>query len=299
MGGLLNALERESEMPAETSTESWTRLPDRGVVAVRGADARDFLQNLVTNDVEALAPGAAGYGALLTPQGKIQFDFIVFATGDGFLLDAPREAAPSLAQRLGFYRLRAKVEIADRSADLDVVAAWGGPAPAGLAPDPRLAALGFRGIVAAGAVPNAGVETSAEAYRLHRTALGVPEAGADFAYGDAFPHDADLDQLNGVAFAKGCFVGQEVVSRMEHRGTARRRIVQVRGSRLEGGAEIVADGQTIGTIGSVDGAVGLASVRLDRAAEAIAAGRPLTANGNPLELVVPPWARFKLEAAAS
>ncbi len=164
-------------MPADASKGSWARLPDRGVVAVGGEEARDFLQNLVTNNIEALARGAAGYGALLTPQGKIQFDFIVFATDDGFLFDLPREAAASFAQRLGFYRLRAKVEIADKSDDLDVVAAWGGDAAPGLAPDPRLAALGFRGIVASGVAPDGGAETAAEAYRHHRTALGVPEAG--------------------------------------------------------------------------------------------------------------------------
>ncbi len=121
----------------------------------------------------------------------------------------------------------------------------------------------------------------------------------DFAYGDAFPHDADIDQLHGVDFTKGCFVGQEVVSRMEHRGTARRRIVQVRGSDLEGGAEIVAGSQAIGTISSSDGGIGLATVRLDRAAEAIASGQQLTAKGQAVEIVLPSWARFKLDAAAS
>jgi folate-binding protein YgfZ len=182
-----------------------------------------------------------------------------------------------------------------------VVAAWGGDAqPAGLVADPRLAALGYRGIVPKGTAPtDAGEETGADSYAAHRTALGVPEAVADFAYGDVFPHDVDLDQLNGVDFTKGCFVGQEVVSRMQHRGTARRRIVQVRGAELTSGAEIVAGGQAIGTVGSVHGDIGLATIRLDRAAEAIAAGSPFISGGQQLELVVPSWATFDLLAPAS
>ncbi len=281
------------------SQSGWARLADRGVVDVRGADARDFLQNLVTNNVDALQSGSASYGALLTPQGKIQFDFIISAAGDAFLFDLPRAAAADFAKRLGFYRLRAKVEIADRSESDDVVAAWGGAMPAGFIADPRLAELGFRAIVPAGTSPAAGDEAGPAAYVAHRIAFGVPEPGADFAYGEAFPHDADLDQLHGVDFTKGCFVGQEVVSRMQHRGTARRRIVQLRGAGLRSGAEVVAGGQAIGTIGSVAGDLGLAMLRLDRAQEAIAAGEALTANGQTVTMVIPAWAHFAMPAPAT
>lgn len=276
-------------------------LTDRAVVAVGGADAHHFLQNLVTCDLDKVPAGGAAYGALLTPQGKIHFDFIAFATADGFLLDTPKLSAPDFTKRLAIYRLRAAVEIADHSNEYDVVAMWGGdvalPTAIASAHDPRLRALGLRAIVAKGT--EIGATADAIAYAKHRIGLGVPEAGSDFAYGETFPHDADLDQLGGVAFDKGCFVGQEVVSRMEHRGTARRRIVRVRSDgELRPGAEIVAGDQSIGTIGSVDGARALALVRLDRAAAAAAAGFDAKVGGNRVELIIPEWARFNWPEAA-
>jgi len=274
------------------------------VVAVGGADAKHLLQNLITSDLDRLGPGDAGYGALLTPQGKLQFDFIIFATGDGFLFDLPRSLAAGFVQRLGLYRLRSAVAIDDRSSDYEVVAVWGGtpavPNAIASAIDPRLPALGLRAIVARETdLVSVGTETEANAYARHRIALGVPEGGADFSYGEVFPHDADIDQLHGVAFDKGCFVGQEVVSRMEHRGTARRRMVIARGTNdLEAGAEILAGGQPVGTVASVAGDIALASVRLDRAARAFEAGEALTAGGRPVELAIPDWARFGWPAAA-
>lgn len=276
----------------------WTELPDRGVVEVGGADARHFLHNLVTSDLERVGPDRAGYGALLTPQGKILFDFIMLADGDRFLLDTPRDKASELAKRLGFYKLRAAVEIADRSAERTVIAAWdsASPPPLGaiVAPDPRLPALGFRGVVTAlPELPGWQHATPAD-YTAHRIALAVPEGGKDFVFGDAFPHDADMDQLGGVDFVKGCYTGQEVVSRMEHRGTARRRIIRVRssGNLPAAGTPLTAGGQELGTLGSVLGEVGLASIRLDRAAEAIQSGAPITAGGIAVELTLPPWAKF-------
>ncbi|MDQ4060015.1 MAG: folate-binding protein, partial [Pseudomonadota bacterium] len=211
-------------------------LPDRGVVRIQGAEARSLLQGLVTTDMDEVRPGRARHAALLTPQGKILFDFLVIeAETDSFLLDVAQDKAAELARRLLFYRLRAKVDIAEAT-DLRVAAVWDGAAedaPGVLVPDPRLPALGARLIgpenetrrwLASGAVAAA----DAAQYHAHRIALGVPEGGKDYAFGDPFPHEADLDQLGGVDFDKGCFVGQEVVSRMEHRGTARRRIVPVR-----------------------------------------------------------------------
>src|SRR5688572_19297653 len=246
----------------------WTELPDRGVVEVGGADARHFLHNLVTSDLERVAPGRAGYGALLTPQGKILVDFIMLADGDRFLLDVARDKAPELAKRLGFYKLRAAVEIADRSLARTVIAAWdsANPPPLGavVSPDPRLPDLGYRGVVAAPPeLPRWHRVTPAD-YAAHRIALAVPEGGKDFTFGDAFPHDADMDQLGGVDFVKGCYTGQEVVSRMEHRGTARRRIILVRsdGSLPATGTAVTAGGQELGTLGSVSGSEGLASIRL-------------------------------------
>lgn len=265
-------------------------------MAVGGPDARHLLQNLVTCDLDKLNPGGAAYGALLTPQGKLQFDFILFALDEGYVLDLPRALIGDFVKRLALYKLRAAVDIDDGSEALEVVAIWGGRfAPEDafvVAPDPRHAALGLRAIIAKGSRLAAN-EAGAEAYSRHRIAVGVPEGGADFTYGDVFPHDADLDQLAGVAFDKGCFVGQEVVSRMENRGTARRRIVKATAEgALLSGADIVAGDQAIGTVGSVAGNVGLAMVRLDRAAAAMQAGTPIIAGGLPVVLTIPDWARF-------
>jgi tRNA-modifying protein YgfZ len=131
-------------------------------------------------------------------------------------------------------------------------------------------------------------------YEAHRIALGVPRGGADFSYGDTFPHEADMDQLNGIDFDKGCFVGQEVVSRIEHRGTARTRVVPVAydGTPPQAGAPVTADGSNLGTMGSAAHGRGLASLRLDRTANAMAKDRVIVAGGIALRLVKPAWARF-------
>jgi tRNA-modifying protein YgfZ len=277
-------------------------LPRRAVVAVGGPDAGTFLDSLVTNDITAIQPGDAGYGGLLTPQGKILFDFIVFRDGERFLFDLPKVAFADFVKRLGFYRLRAHVEIIDLTASHRVAAAWGGDHPpeiAGIvAADPRLAALGFRMIVPADAAISAtGYARGDEpGYDEHRILLGIPEGALDFPYGETFPHDADMDQIHGVAFDKGCYVGQEVVSRMEHRGTARRRIVHVRAASPipPAGAEIVAGEKPVGTIASSTEHAGLALVRLDRVRDAAEAGVPLLARGMPVEIGIPDWASFGL-----
>jgi len=273
-------------------------LTDRSVLRVTGEPARGFLNNLVTCDIEHLSPGDARYGALLTPQGKIIADFLVIDAGeDGLLIDVATALADELAQKLTFYKLRAKVTIA-RGDTLSVLAAWDGEAKtddtsdsAIIYADPRLPALGLRAIMptddvdAAIAALNA-TRVDAKDYDAHRIALGVPRGGLDFIYGDAFPHDADLDKLNGVDFKKGCYVGQEVVSRVEHRGTARNRIVAVAFADhpAQDGVAVMAGDKAIGTMGSSAGTQGLAMLRVDRAAEAIAAGLPLSAGGVTLTL---------------
>ena len=272
-------------------------LADRGIVAVSGPDAGSFLDNLFTTDATAAGEGRAAFGALLSPQGKILFDFIVFRDGERFLIDLPRNLVADFVKRLGLYKLRAKVAIEDLGDDHVVVATWGGDgAPildGPVAPDPRLPALGYRAIVPAGADMAPDHEEATEAdYAAHRIALGVPAGGDDFAYGDAFPHDAGMDHLAGVDFKKGCFIGQEVVSRMQHRGTARRRPVAARGSGLAAGTEITAGDKPVGAIGSAHGDLGVALVRLDRAQEARDAGVPLMAAGAPVTLSIPAWAGF-------
>jgi folate-binding protein YgfZ len=260
-------------------------LRDRGVVTVEGEEAAAFLQGLLTNDVEKLREGEARYGALLTPQGKILFDMLVVRAPAGFLIDCAAHQAADLARRLGFYRLRAKVTIADASAERAVVAFWGDAAPdaapdAALYRDPRDARLGWRAILPRDAALAVG-EQHAPTYEALRIAAGVPKGGVDFAYGDAFPHDANFDLLHGVDFAKGCYVGQEVVSRMKHRGTARKRVVRLRtlGEPASPGTPVLDGELAVGTFGSSSGREALAMLRLDRVDETKAAGRELTAGG--------------------
>ncbi len=273
-------------------------LADRGVVRVAGGDAEKLLQGLVTSDVALLTPARALFAALLTPQGKILFDFVISLQGGAYLLDTAAAHAPQLAKRLEMYRLRSRVDISDDSAKYRVLAAWGDAGGTGLA-DPRLPALGARILLGPGSAAETPAQFAINAaerdYHAHRIALGVPEGGKDYALGDTFPHDANLDALNGVSFTKGCFVGQEVVSRMQHRATARRRIVIVEGDApLEPGLEIAAGASKIGTIGSVAGNRALALVRLDRAEEAATKGEALTAAGSPVRLRLPDY----LKAAA-
>jgi folate-binding protein YgfZ len=277
-------------------------LADRGVVRVSGEDAKTFLDGLVTCDLDRISPTEARFGALLTPQGKILFDFIVFQApseiGGGYYLDALKVHAPDLAKRLGFYKLRAKVAIEDLSDTLAVVAGWDAPRPtedAGLvAGDPRLADLGWRAIVAVADAAEFATDP-AEAYHARRIALGVPEGGRDFLFGDAFPHEALMDQLRGVDFDKGCYVGQEVVSRMQHRGTARTRIVPAHyegGFAAEAGVEVMAGDKMLGKTGTGAEGRGLLMIRLDRAADALSAGETIRAGGIPVRLEKASWASF-------
>jgi tRNA-modifying protein YgfZ len=276
-------------------------LPDRGVVKVSGAEARDFLNDLVTTDATLLRPGLGRFGALLTPQGKITVDFLITEApsghGGGFLIDCPRALAQGLADKLGFYKLRAKVAVENLSDSLGVLAAWDGdPAmkPDLAFADPRHAGLGWRILVPAELAQKVADLIGAElldsaAYDAHRIASGVPRGGLDFMYGDAFPHETNMDRLHGVDFDKGCYVGQEVVSRMQHRGTARTRTVRVvlEGPSPEPGMAIVAGDKPVGTMGSTAGGNGLALIRVDRAADALAAGLPLTAGGLAIRIADP------------
>jgi folate-binding protein YgfZ len=278
-------------------------LADRGVLKIAGDSAREFLNGLLTSDIGALTAGAARFAGLLTPQGKLIVDCIVVETDQGgFLLDCPRALASTLATRLNFYRLRAKVTIEDLSATLGILVAWDGDGQTSLGlayRDPRLDGLGIRIILPPELAPATAAELNATLvdagdYEVHRIALGVPRGGVDFSYGDAFPHETDMDQLGGVDFNKGCYVGQEVVSRMEHRGTARTRIVPVtyEVAAPEPGTAIMAGDKAVGTMGSAAAGHGLAMLRLDRVAEA--AGKPLTAGGIDLTVRRPDWARFDI-----
>jgi folate-binding protein YgfZ len=276
-------------------------LTDRGVIKVSGADARDFLNGLVTTNLLLLRPELGRFGALLTPQGKITADFLITEApaghGGGFLIDCPRPLAEALTKKLTFYRLRAKVEVENLSDSLGVLAVWDGDAsmkPDLSFADPRHELLGWRILVPAELAQKVAEILGADlvqesVYESHRIALGVPQGGLDFAYGDAFPHESNMDRLHGVDFDKGCYVGQEVVSRMQHRGTARTRTVKIRfdSTAPASGSDIVAGDKSVGTIGSASGHHGLALVRIDRVAEALDAGTPLIAAGVAVSIANP------------
>jgi folate-binding protein YgfZ len=249
-------------------------LEDRAVIALSGAEARELLQGLVTNDVMGLVPGAALYTALLSPQGKILFDFFV-TEGDGALLiDVARVSRDALLKKLKMYRLRAKVEIEARDQLGVFVNLQGHPAnrPTPYAAravsftDPRLPALGVRSIGAKAEMP--ANLPGPQAWHQHRLALGVPEAG-DFGAEKIFALDAGLEELHGVSFTKGCYIGQELTSRMKHRATTRKRILTVTAdTALPQGGTLSRGGVEIGEVLSVYGATAFVLVRMDRLEEA-------------------------------
>jgi hypothetical protein len=263
------------------------RLAGRAVLAISGPDAGHFLHNLLTADVEHLADGEARYAALLSPQGKILFDMLVLRRGEGFLIDCAAGQRDALLKRLGLYKLRAQVEITPRD-DLAV-----GVSPSKITggfPDPRTPTVGWRMI---GEAPG----DEAHGYDASRIAAGLADSEADLGSGEFFPHEANLDQLGGVSFRKGCYVGQEVVSRMEHRGTARSRILPVTlaGGTPPKGTDLRAGDKQVGTLLSGEGDQALALIRLDRLAEA--AG-PLEAGGVAVTVLKPHWARYDVPGAA-
>ena len=261
-------------------------LDDRTVIALAGADARSLLQGLITNDMEQLSPVSALYAALLTPQGKILFDFLMVEGDGAVLLDCPRNRAEALARRLTMYRLRAKVEIELRP-QLKVLACWQGETLPGISfADPRLQQLGIRAIVAEAETPP-GVGPAGP-YHTHRRALGVPE-GEDFGSDAMFALDGDLEQLHAVSFTKGCYVGQELTARMKHRGTARKRLLAVSATAdlPPTGTAVTAGEKNVGELTSVTGHNGFALIRLDRLEDAAAGA--LSAEGIEVRLAKPAW----------
>jgi folate-binding protein YgfZ len=260
-------------------------LEDRAVIGVAGPDALTFLQGLVTNDLRRLAPDTPLYSALLTPQGKILFDFLMFAHDGDVLVDCPAEAREALAKRLSLYRLRAKVEIAARE---DLTVAWhpeGGTAQA--AGDPRHPGLGSRALLPGAEAP---ARPGAADFMVRRLDLGIPE-GRDFGQDRMFALDANLDELHAVSFGKGCYVGQEMTARMKHRGTARKRllgVVSLDGSDLPGeGTVVTAEGKEVAMIQSAHGHRGFALARLDRLEEAGSA--TLRGGESSVQIIRPGW----------
>jgi folate-binding protein YgfZ len=254
-------------------------LSDRAVISVSGPEAKTFLQGLITNDMSELAPDAPLYAALLTPQGKLLFDFLLSERDGIVYLDCNARSADALLKRLTMYRLRARVELARRH-DLRVV--WNALGTG--FDDPRRRALGGRVI----AEPE-GPDASAQ-YLRRRLDLGIPE-GDDFGSDKMFALDAGLEELNGVSFDKGCYIGQELTARMKHRGTARKRLLPI--SAEEGadlppqGSELRAASIALGEVMTVYGRRGFALIRLDRWREA--GGQTAEAGGQPLRIGRPAW----------
>lgn len=281
-------------------------LPDRSLIQLSGPDAAKFLQGLITNDIDGAQPGNAIFAGLLTPQGKILCDFLIYAeSGESFWIDCPKVRADDLVKRLSFYKLRSEIEIRDRSEDFTVGAAWGAKPQEGESgffaafSDPRYTPLGDRLILRTHHHWPEGTGASVlgdAAYHSHRISLAVPQGGLDYVFGEAFPHEACFDDLNGVDFKKGCYMGQEVVSRMHHKGVAKTRIAAIEASaELEGGgAEILAEDLPVGRLGSADGVHGIAMVRLDRVGEAIRQGKPLQVGNVALKVRRPPWASYEV-----
>jgi tRNA-modifying protein YgfZ len=269
-----------------------TILEDRCVVSITGENTRGFLNGLVTSAISEVSPQQAVSAALLTPQGKIVSEFLVFAAipaqeEETLWLDCPAEQAQALIERLTFYKLRAKIRI-NRMENLFVVAGWAeSSAWERAVSDPRTGALGWR-VLTENPLQHNFVPSTA--WHAHRIACSVPELGQDYLPNTVFPHDVMKDVQNGIAFNKGCYVGQEVVSRMQHRGTARTRIRQVRisGAAPPMGQDILAVGKSIGSVGSTVNQTGLALMRIDRLEEALARGETLTCAGSILTLNIAP-----------
>ncbi|GKX32904.1 MAG: aminomethyltransferase [Rhizobiaceae bacterium MnEN-MB40S] len=272
---------------------SRTTLENRGLVHIHGPDAETLLQDVITCDLLSLEPGVARQGALLTPQGKIMFDFLVSRHGDdGFRFDIDRAVLSEFVKRMTMYKLRAKVVI-EHEESASVTAVWDEEAPENSLVDERFA----QGSGVCRLYGEAGGETTSLLdYDSLRIDNGVAEACRDYEAGDAFPHDALMDLNRGVSFGKGCFVGQEVVSRMQHRGTARRRVMQVSAEAdlPESGAAVTAGGKSVGTLGSVAGDRALAIVRTDRVASALGKDVALLAGDVPVRLAFPEWTGLSL-----
>jgi len=251
-------------------------IADRAIIHLAGPDARSLLQRVVTGDAQAVAPDRIIPSALLTPQGKILADFLMHEAPDGLYLDVFAEAADALVKRLGLYRLRADVAISRRE---DLSALWLGWAFPGGAPDPRDPAIGWRGVG-----PADGEVVSLDAVEIN---AGIPAFGRDYGEAEVFPTDVNLDLQDGVAWSKGCYIGQEVVSRMKRRGTIRKRTLPVRlDAEAPAGAAIMAGGSTLGAVTSVRAPRALALIRLDRWEKA---DGPVEIDGQAAEILRPDW----------
>lgn len=273
-------------------------LNDRTQILVRGEDAETFLQSIFTADLAALETGILRASALLSPQGKIQYDFLISRVEGGFRIDIAQELAETFAKRLTLYRLRAKAEIIVLNESI-IRIGWESDSTFSAeyqsVRDERFPEQAkVHRFYAQGADVAPATDEQRQAWADLRIRYGIAEGGADFIMNDVFPHDINFEQFSGVSFKKGCFVGQEVVSRMQHRGTARRRILQVTADAQLPASDtsITAGGKEVGTLRSVHGSQGLALVRIDRVKDAMDKAVPLLAGDMPVTLTIPAYAKF-------
>jgi folate-binding protein YgfZ len=292
--------------------KGFVELSQRGLLTVAGEDRRAFLQGLISNDINKVDGTRAIYSGFLTAQGRYLHDFFVAEIGDLFYLDCERERLDDLRRRLSLYKLRAKVTLA-AAADMAVVALFGpGTVPAlGLQEeagsgrplyggvvyvDPRLVGLGARAIVPRDkldAFTTMGFQPASFAtYDALRLSLGVPDGSRDLPVEKALLLENGFDELNGVDWKKGCYVGQELTARMKYRALTRKRLTPVRidGPAPQPGTAVMLDGQEAGEMRSTHGTLGLALLRLEMIEQAEKDGRPLTAGSARVTPVKPAWA---------
>ena len=282
---------------------AFTLLPHRGVIAVGGEDRAEFLQGLISNDTAKVAPGRAIWAALLTPQGRFLNDMFVADGGDGTLLiETERERAPPLAKKLTLYKLRSKVTVEDRSSTMEVAVVFGSgvekllPLDGAIAfVDPRLPELGVRVLAPAGQAASLLAAHGAqpapvEAYEKLRLSLGVPDGSRDLLPEKALLLESGFDELNGVDWQKGCYMGQELTARTKYRGLVKKRLfpVKIEGPLPAPGATIERDGQEVGEIRSGAGDRAIALLRLD----AVRAAGTLTSGETRIQPEVPAWMRL-------
>jgi folate-binding protein YgfZ len=263
-------------------------LPARGVLKITGNDRLEFLQGLISNDINKVTDQQAIYSAFLTPQGKFICDFFIIGQEDGLLVDIAEDALPAFKKKLTMFKLRADVTIADVSADYDVVVAFGAgeePNQAGVFADPRLKTAGYRAILPTGTTIENTESVDVAAYENHRIALGLPDGARDMTPEKSILLENGFDELNGVDWKKGCYMGQELTARTKYRALIKKRLFPVtfESDAPESGTAIMAGEKTVGEVHSSQGAQALATIKLD------ALENTLTANGVALTVTQPDW----------
>jgi folate-binding protein YgfZ len=292
--GLRNTYGKGKEEDMNLSGKT-ANLNNRALVLVTGEEAEKFLQAVITTDLSSLGADDLKPGALLTPQGKIMFDFLVSRVENGLRLDMPEEIAAGLAKRLMMYRLRSKAEITQSSESL-VSVSWQNDSASSQSDSTKRDCRFSEDLNVRRHYGQQFDENNIEGWATLRIANGIAEGNSDFAYNEMFPHDVNFDQFGGVSFTKGCFIGQEVVSRMQHRGTARRRAMVATSAvpLPEKDSALTVGEREIGNLGEVSGTQAIAFVRIDRVQEALDSQTPIMAGDVEVQLTIPVGAKYTM-----